>query len=164
MSGTSGDAGRRVDKPWGHELIWAETDRYVGKVLHVNAGQRLSLQYHVKKDETIHLWSGRLQLIVDEGSGLTEREMAQGESYHIRPGTKHRVGAAAEIAFQPSSRGLYHQERVAQSHECSVNLRLLGRKRCARGGSNDLGVGCGRQKQQGEQEGFTGHDSIPTSM
>jgi len=94
---------RRVEKPWGYELIWAETDRYVGKVLHVNAGQRLSLQYHVKKDETIHLWSGRLQLIVDEGSGLTEREMAHGESYHIRPGTKHRMIAITDCDILEAS-------------------------------------------------------------
>jgi mannose-6-phosphate isomerase len=94
---------RRVEKPWGYELIWAETDRYVGKVLHVNAGQRLSLQYHVKKDETIHLWSGRLQLVVDEGQGLTEREMAQGESYHIRPGTKHRMIAITDCDILEAS-------------------------------------------------------------
>jgi mannose-6-phosphate isomerase len=49
---------RRVDKPWGYEMIWAETDRYVGKVLHVKAGHALSLQYHERKDETIHLLKG----------------------------------------------------------------------------------------------------------
>ena len=53
---------RRVEKPWGHELIWAVTDRYVGKVLHVNAGHKLSLQYHRLKDETVMVWSGRLRL------------------------------------------------------------------------------------------------------
>jgi mannose-6-phosphate isomerase len=94
---------RRVEKPWGYELIWAETDRYVGKVLHVNAGQRLSLQYHRVKDETIHLWSGRLQLVVDEGQGLTEREMAQGESYHIQPGTKHRMIAITDCDILEAS-------------------------------------------------------------
>jgi mannose-6-phosphate isomerase len=87
---------RRVEKPWGHELIWAQTDRYVGKVLHVNAGQRLSLQYHEKKDETIHLWSGRLILVVDEGKGLHERELKPGESYHVRPGVKHRMIAITD--------------------------------------------------------------------
>ena len=51
----------RVDKPWGYELHWAKTDRYVGKVIHVNAGHALSLQYHNLKDETILLWKGRLQ-------------------------------------------------------------------------------------------------------
>ncbi len=87
---------RRVDKPWGYELIWAQTDRYVGKVLHVNAGQRLSLQYHEKKDETIYLWSGRLTLVVDEGNGLHERELKPGESYHVRPLVKHRMIAITD--------------------------------------------------------------------
>lgn len=94
---------QRVDKPWGYELIWAKTDRYVGKVLHVNAGHRLSLQYHLKKDETIHLWSGRLQLVVDEGQGMTEREMKQGESYHIKPGTKHRMIALTDCDILEAS-------------------------------------------------------------
>ena len=56
------DVPYRVDKPWGHELIWARTDRYVGKVLHVKAGHVLSLQYHNKKDETMHVLSGELIL------------------------------------------------------------------------------------------------------
>jgi len=52
-----------IDKPWGHELIWAHTDRYVGKILHIRAGEALSLQYHRVKDETIMLLSGRMQLV-----------------------------------------------------------------------------------------------------
>jgi mannose-6-phosphate isomerase len=87
---------RRVEKPWGYELIWAHTNRYVGKVLHVNEGHKLSLQYHNVKDETIHLESGRLLLVVDEGKGLIERELKVGESYHIIPGTKHRMVALAD--------------------------------------------------------------------
>ncbi|MBI3183312.1 MAG: cupin domain-containing protein [Myxococcales bacterium] len=87
---------RRVEKPWGHELIWAHTDRYVGKVLHVKQGHKLSLQYHHRKDETIHLQSGRLVLVVDEGGGLFERELSPGESYHIRPMTKHRMVALSD--------------------------------------------------------------------
>jgi mannose-6-phosphate isomerase-like protein (cupin superfamily) len=94
---------KRVEKPWGYELIWAHTERYVGKVLHVNAGHRLSLQYHVKKDETIHLWSGKLQLVYDEGQGLVEREMQPGESYHIRPGTKHRMIAVTDCDILEAS-------------------------------------------------------------
>ena len=94
---------RRVEKPWGHELIWAHTDRYVGKVLHVNAGHKLSLQFHREKDETIHLWSGRLLLVVDEGHGLTERELAPGESYHIQPGTKHRMVAITDCDILEAS-------------------------------------------------------------
>jgi len=87
---------RRVEKPWGHELWWAQTDRYVGKLLHVKAGHRLSLQYHVKKDETIHLWSGELVLALDEGEGLAEHRLRPGESYHVVPGTRHRMIAVTD--------------------------------------------------------------------
>ena len=61
----SGDV-TRVDKPWGFELHWAKTDRYVGKLIHVNAGHALSLQYHNVKDETIYLHSGRLLFEIQE--------------------------------------------------------------------------------------------------
>ncbi|AKU91033.1 cupin domain-containing protein [Vulgatibacter incomptus] len=83
----------RVEKPWGYEVWWAQTDKYVGKLLHVRAGQRLSLQYHVKKDETIHVQRGSIILVVDEGAGPVERKMAPGESYRIAPGTVHRIVA-----------------------------------------------------------------------
>jgi mannose-6-phosphate isomerase len=86
----------RVEKPWGHELIWARTERYVGKVLHIRKGHKLSLQFHRTKDETIHLFSGRMVLVVDEGSGLVERELKPGESYHVAPGTKHRMIALSD--------------------------------------------------------------------
>ncbi|HLL06080.1 MAG TPA: cupin domain-containing protein [Myxococcaceae bacterium] len=87
---------RRVEKPWGYELIWAHTERYVGKLLHVKQGHKLSLQYHNKKDETIHVQSGKLLFVVDEGQGLIEKEMNPGESYHIKPLTKHRMVAITD--------------------------------------------------------------------
>jgi mannose-6-phosphate isomerase-like protein (cupin superfamily) len=87
---------RRVEKPWGYELIWAHTERYVGKLLHITQGHKLSLQYHRQKDETIHVQSGRLLLVVDEGAGLTEIELKPGQSYHIRPLTKHRMAALTD--------------------------------------------------------------------
>jgi mannose-6-phosphate isomerase len=90
------DQPTRVEKPWGHELWWARTERYVGKLLHVKAGHKLSLQYHEKKDETIHLWSGELQLVLDEGEGLVEHVMRPGESYHVKPLTKHRMVAITD--------------------------------------------------------------------
>jgi mannose-6-phosphate isomerase-like protein (cupin superfamily) len=93
----------RVEKPWGYELIWAHTELYVGKVLHVNQGERLSLQYHVKKDETIHLWSGRLLLVLDEGHGRVERQMAVGESYRVKPGTRHRMIALTDCDILEAS-------------------------------------------------------------
>jgi mannose-6-phosphate isomerase len=87
---------KRVEKPWGHELWWAQADRYVGKLLHVKAGHKLSLQYHEVKDETIHLWSGELLLVVDEGQGLVEKALKPGESYRIKPFTKHRMVAVTD--------------------------------------------------------------------
>jgi mannose-6-phosphate isomerase len=83
----------RVEKPWGHELHWAKTDRYVGKVLHVNAGQALSLQYHERKDETIYLWSGRLLFESGSREVLVAREMRPGDRVHIAPMTVHRMTA-----------------------------------------------------------------------
>jgi quercetin dioxygenase-like cupin family protein len=90
------DRPKRVEKPWGHELWWAQTERYVGKLLHVKAGHRLSLQYHERKDETIHLWSGDLELVLDEGAGLATHRMKPGESYRVKPFTKHRMVAVTD--------------------------------------------------------------------
>ena len=74
------DVPYRVDKPWGHELVWARTDRYVGKILHVKAGHVLSLQYHNLKDETIYLQSGLLLFEIQEGEQRVSREMRPGEN------------------------------------------------------------------------------------
>ena len=83
----------RVEKPWGYELRWAKTDRYVGKIIHVNKGHALSLQYHNQKDETIYLWSGRLRFEIEIDGQLTAREMQPGEAVHITPKTVHRMTA-----------------------------------------------------------------------
>jgi len=83
----------RVEKPWGHELIWAKTDRYVGKILHIEPGHLLSLQYHEKKDETIHVLTGEIIFRVQEDGEMTERRMVAGESYHITPHTVHQMEA-----------------------------------------------------------------------
>lgn len=95
---------RRVDKPWGYELIWAETDRYVGKVLHVEAGHALSLQYHERKDETIHLWKGRMKFWVGPSADELELvEMNEGDSYHVTPGTVHRMEAITDVDILEAS-------------------------------------------------------------
>ncbi len=83
----------RVDKPWGYELHWAKTDRYVGKVIHVNKGHALSLQYHNIKDETIFLWTGKLLFEIEIDGKLVAREMTPGEAVHITPKTVHRMTA-----------------------------------------------------------------------
>ena len=93
----------RVEKPWGHELIWAHTDRYVGKTLHVKAGHALSLQYHQKKDETIHVLSGRLRFQSGEDGRLEDRILEVGESFHITPGTRHRMIAETDCDILEAS-------------------------------------------------------------
>ncbi|NIN10316.1 MAG: cupin domain-containing protein [Gemmatimonadales bacterium] len=85
----------RVEKPWGYELIWAKTDRYVGKILHIEPGHLLSLQYHEKKDETFYVLSGQIILRVKVGEELTELPMREGDSYHVTPGTVHQMEAVA---------------------------------------------------------------------
>ena len=86
----------RVDKPWGHELVWARTDRYVGKILHVKAGHILSLQYHNTKDETMHVLSGELILRTRPGAELVERRLTAGESVHIPPTLVHQIEAVVD--------------------------------------------------------------------
>lgn len=87
---------RRVEKPWGYELIFAHTDRYVGKILHVDAGQALSLQYHEIKDETLYMAEGEVELVVEEDGQLQQLVLRGGESYRIRPFTKHRMVAGQD--------------------------------------------------------------------
>ncbi len=84
---------RRVEKPWGYELHWARTDRYVGKVLHVKAGHALSLQYHNVKDETIYVYSGKLLYEIELDGRMTRREMQSGDSMRVTPKTVHRMTA-----------------------------------------------------------------------
>jgi len=86
----------RVDKPWGYELIWAQTDRYVGKILHVRAGHILSLQYHNEKDETMYVLSGQLLLRIREGDKMVTRSFEAGESAHIPPGLIHQIEAVED--------------------------------------------------------------------
>ena len=92
---------RRVDKPWGHELIWAVTDRYVGKVLFVKAGHSLSLQFHREKDEAWFVQSGRAKLELGEAgdSMLNEEIVGAGAAFHYAPGTVHRVTALEDTTI-----------------------------------------------------------------
>lgn len=85
----------RVEKPWGHELVWAKTDRYVGKILHIEPGHLLSLQYHERKDETIFVLKGEIVFRVQEQGTdeLVERPMREGEAYRVTPGTVHQMEA-----------------------------------------------------------------------
>ena len=84
-----------VDKPWGHEHIWAKTDKYVGKLLYINEDQRLSLKYHNKKEETIYILEGILEVILEEGSRRDRHSvfLEPGDTFHIAPMTIYRFAA-----------------------------------------------------------------------
>lgn len=85
---------RRVEKPWGYELWWADTDAYAGKLLHVKAGQQLSLQVHREKDESSYLLSGRLRLTRGpEPDDLHEQVIEPGHAWRVEPGTVHSIEA-----------------------------------------------------------------------
>jgi len=103
----------RVEKPWGYELHWAKTERYVGKLIHVNKGHALSLQYHDVKDETIYLHSGKLLFEIDEGRGLEQREMHPGQCVHVTPKTIHRMTAIEDSdVFEVSTPELHDVVRL----------------------------------------------------
>ncbi len=91
---------KRTEKPWGYELLIALTPTYAGKILHLNAGHAISLQYHREKDETIHLYRGEAVLHSQDGDGRAVREpIKPGASFHIPPGTIHRLEALADCDF-----------------------------------------------------------------
>jgi mannose-6-phosphate isomerase len=86
-----------VPKPWGHEIIWARTDRYVGKILHINAGHALSVQYHERKDETVYLLRGELTYWVRLGDEpLRDMHLREGDAFRITPGTVHYMEAVTD--------------------------------------------------------------------
>jgi mannose-6-phosphate isomerase len=92
---------RRVEKPWGWELIWAHTEAYVGKILFVREGHSLSLQYHVQKDESWYVESGRarVQLGKTGDAVLDEAVISPGDAFRFRPGTVHRVTALEDTTI-----------------------------------------------------------------
>ena len=92
---------RRVEKPWGHELIWAVTDQYVGKVLFVIAGHSLSLQFHREKDESWYVQSGRAKVELGEvgEAVLVEEIVTAGSAFRFEPGTVHRVTALEDTTI-----------------------------------------------------------------
>jgi len=96
---------RKVEKPWGWELVWAEADDYVGKLLFVRAGESLSLQYHEVKDESWLVHDGRARLeLGDVGGQLETIEIAPGDAFHVRPRTVHRVTALEDtLVFEVST-------------------------------------------------------------
>jgi mannose-6-phosphate isomerase-like protein (cupin superfamily) len=109
---------KRVEKPWGHELIWAVTDRYVGKVLHIKKGHQLSLQYHNQKDETVMVWSGRMRFVnYHEGEAPKHTDMGPGEAFHVTPGLRHRMIALEDTdVFEVSTTELDDVVRLEDAY------------------------------------------------
>jgi mannose-6-phosphate isomerase len=85
-----------VPKPWGYELIWAQTERYVGKILHINKGESLSYQFHRIKDETIRLLNGLMEMDVETDGAKARITLKPGDCLHIAPGMKHRMTAVED--------------------------------------------------------------------
>ena len=109
---------KRVDKPWGHEMIWAVTDRYVGKVLHIKKGERLSLQYHNKKDETVMVWAGKMRFEhFVAGQEPQHTDMGPGEAFHVTPGLRHRMIALEDTdVFEVSTTELDDVVRLEDAY------------------------------------------------
>ena len=87
---------KTVPKPWGHETIWATTDQYVGKILHIKAGEALSVQYHKIKDETVYLLSGQLIYRIWENDRPKNIDLKIGQAFRITPGTVHQMEAVTD--------------------------------------------------------------------
>jgi mannose-6-phosphate isomerase len=105
----------RIEKPWGYEIIWAKTDKYVGKILHIEEGKRLSLQFHHKKDETIHVHFGQIKFTFgDKICDLKEIVLNPGDSFHILPGQIHRMEALkTSDVYEVSTPELDDIERIS---------------------------------------------------
>ena len=117
-----------VLKPWGHEKIWARTDKYVGKILHIKSGHRLSLQYHVTKDETIHVQKGTL--LLEYGSDvdcLTKYSLNAGDSFHIKVGMIHRMSAVTDVdVYEVSTAELDDVLRLEDDYgRCATSSKQL---------------------------------------
>ncbi|HEX2111484.1 MAG TPA: cupin domain-containing protein [Gaiellaceae bacterium] len=95
---------RRVDKPWGYEIVYALTDRYCGKVLFIRAGEELSLQFHRRKDEVIYVHEGRIELEIGDPGGPVDREVVgPGRAFRLAPGVVHRWHALEDTVVLETS-------------------------------------------------------------
>jgi len=95
---------RTVPKPWGHELIWVQTPQYVGKILVIETGKRLSMQYHRKKDESVYVLSGKMRLHLEDDDGVVRtRDLAPGEFARVKVGRKHRYESIERVELMEVS-------------------------------------------------------------
>ena len=112
---------KRVDKPWGYEVIWANSDRIAGKMLYIKKGHRLSLQYHTKKEEAIYVMQGELVLVsADSATGKQkEQVLCEDSSHHIYPGDIHRFEARNTdvVLVEVSTPELYDVVRIEDDYK-----------------------------------------------
>ncbi len=95
---------QRVEKPWGYEIVFAHTDKYVGKLLFIRAGEQLSLQFHREKDEVIYVHKGRIELEIGEPGAQVDTEVVgPGHAFHLTPGTVHRWRALEDAIVLEAS-------------------------------------------------------------
>lgn len=107
----------RVDKPWGHELRFARTEHYAGKLLFIRAGHQLSLQYHEKKDEAFLVHDGVLELVLGQGGDQRVETLRSGQAWHVRPGTVHRFRAVTDCTlFEVSTPELEDVVRIEDDY------------------------------------------------
>jgi mannose-6-phosphate isomerase-like protein (cupin superfamily) len=108
----------KVEKPWGHEIVWAKTKDYVGKILFILTGHKLSLQYHKVKEETIHLESGLMDLEYEVSPGTMKTiRLVAGDTYHIEPKRKHRMVAVLDCrVYEVSTPHLEDVVRIQDSY------------------------------------------------
>jgi mannose-6-phosphate isomerase len=91
---------KRVDKPWGYELVYASTENYCGKIIFIRAGEELSLQFHRTKDETLYVYSGRVEFeVADPGKPMDIEVISPGRAFHLAPGTVHRLRALEDTVI-----------------------------------------------------------------
>ena len=117
---------QKIDKPWGHELLWARTAEYAGKRLHIKQGHRLSLQYHERKEETILVYAGRMLFqIEDDGGVLHEIHLEAGMAHHVPVGRKHRMIALEDCdVFEVSTNHLDDVVRLEDAYGRADHARV----------------------------------------
>ena len=109
---------KRIDKPWGYELVWAETDRYAAKLLFIRCNESLSLQYHQEKEETILVYRGKMTFVFENEKGILEEiSLFAGEAHHIPVGKKHRMIAVEDCdVFEVSTPQLQDVVRIEDGY------------------------------------------------
>lgn len=119
---------KKISKPWGYEILFAETKDYAGKLIYVKKGETLSYQYHQKKEETIFLFKGRVKITHEKNKKKNYFIMKEGDSFHIPPKKKHRFQALANsYIFEVSTPHLEDVVRLEDKYGRTEKARSLSK-------------------------------------